>query len=211
MNNQPAASSQTSPASKQPANKNLIIIIVAVVIVVIIAIIGAIFFINSNKDDNNSSENDNQTSQDSNDSSNQEQKTLAISKLSVKYPSDSWQEEAAEDDNVSISKGDDYYLMLAHTTGEEQGAPEGETLTTEEFADIITEAYEEMGFEQSGGIKDQTINGKTWKRILVNGEGVWLTMLFYADGDDYYVATFGSESKDVPTEAEDILKTLTVK
>lgn len=210
--NATSTSSPETPTNSTPKNKGLIIGVITIVIVAIIAIVATVLIINSNKDNN--STNQDQTSQGSNDKTDDkqsEQKTLSIADLSVKYPAGSWKEEDAEDDNVSISKGDEYYLMLAHTTGQEQGATEGQTFTTEEFADVITATYDEMGFEQSGSITDQTINGKTWKRAQVSSDGVWLTMLFCADGDDYYVVTFGSESRSVPTEAEDILKTLTIK
>lgn len=214
MSGNPAqpTSPAAAPTNSTPKNKGLIIGVVIIVIVAIIAIVATVLIVNSNKDNN--STNQDQTSQGSDnktDDKQSEQKTLSIADLSIKYPADSWKEEDAEDDNVSISKGDEYYLMLAHTTGQEQGAAEGQTFTTEEFADVITATYDEMGFEQSGSITDQTINGKTWKRAQVSSDGVWLTMLFCADGDDYYVVTFGSESKSVPTEAEDILKTLTIK
>lgn len=45
------------------------------------------------------------------------------------------------------------------------------------------------------------------------GEKAWTTVLFLADGIDYYIVTFASTatSSDVPEDVEEMIKSLTVK
>lgn len=208
-NNQPTPSSATS---KNPANKNLIIIIIAVVIVAIIAIVGIVFAINSGKDDN--SDNQDQTSQESGDSSSSsnqpaEKKTLSISNLSMQYPAEGWEidTEDMDDDTVAIDNGEDCYVMLAHTSGTE-------SLTTEEFATASADVYsDQMGMEVREDLKAQTINGKEWYSITVYGSDVWLKLLFFAEDDDYYIVTYGSDSNSKlnTQEAKDMINSLTIK
>lgn len=135
-------------------------------------------------------------------------KTLSVSKLSMKYPSKGWKLDDSEidgaDGTASISKGDDNYVLL--TTVESDAG-----LTTKEFADSSMSSYKSSGFIVKESLSAVKIGGKEWYKARMYGQGAYATVLFNATGEDYYIATFASVSKDESEEVKKMIETLTIK
>lgn len=202
-------------ANKSKNNKNLILMIVTLVSVVVIAIATTVLVmaaINSGKEptDNNSSSNQTASSSDNEKEETPVEtktETLTLSGLSMEYTSPTWKKDStAGSDAAAVYKGKDYYMMLAHTKAAQK-------MTSKEFAEASIDSYEDMGFKVVEGLKAQTINGTEWQRVKLFGEKAWTTVLFLANGTDYYIVTFASTTTaaTTPEDAEAMIQSLTVK
>lgn len=200
-----------APADKKSKNnKNLILMIASLVSVVVIVISVVVIVMAVTKGDDKSGQGDEtSSSEDKEEEKPVETKTetLAISKLSMKYTYPTWKKDSSAGSGaVAVYKGKDYYMMLAHTAAAQK-------ISSKEFAEASVKSYEEMNFEVKEKLKVQTINGAEWQRVKLYGEKAWTTVLFLADGIDYYIVTFASTatSSDVPEDVEEMIKSLTVK
>lgn len=135
-------------------------------------------------------------------------KTLSTGGISMKYPNKGWKLDDSEidgaDGTASISKGNDNYVLL--TTVESDAG-----YTTKEFADGSMSSYKSSGFSVTESLAAVKINGKEWYKARMYGQGAYATVLFYASGDDYYIATFASTSKEESEEVKKMIETLSVK
>lgn len=206
-NKKSAQTSKAVTADKSKKNKNLILMIVTAVSVVAIAVSVTVMVMAAIKSEEESKDGGQTSSVSDKDETPVETstKTLTISKLSMEYTYPTWKKDSSAGSGaVAVYKGEDYYMMLAHTASAQK-------ITSKAFAEASVESYEKMDFEIKEKLKAQTINGKEWQRVKLYGEKTWTTVLFLADGIDYYIVTFGTtKSDEIPEDAEKMIKSLTI-
>ena len=207
----PATGTQPAPAAKP--NKNLWMMIAAIASVVVIVVVVVLFIVLGGKDkDNNGDDASNKgdSSQVDSDKDSKDEgkldKTLAVTGMTMHYGS-GWKVDKTDENENGIYKGDEYYILLNHVDGA------GKKFTTKEYAEAFLSAFEDSDVYD---IREKPVatkvNGLEWQKAVVYAEGVWMTMWFYADGTDYYLATFGNmKSSKVPAEIQAMIDTLTIK
>lgn len=213
---QPAATDTATaqPATGAKANKNLWMMIAAIASVVVIVIVVVLFIVLGGKDKDNNGDNSGNggdssqvdSDKDQGSSDNKLDKTLAVTGLTMKYGS-GWKVDKTDDDENGIYKGNDYYILLNHVDGA------GKKFTTKEYAEAFLSAFEDNdAYDIREKPSATKVNGLEWQKAVVYTEGVWMTLWFYADGTEYYLATFGNmESSKIPAEVQAMIDTLTVK
>ncbi len=190
---------------------------VAAVLVVVMVILAFTMGEPTEKDDDEKTDNGGDSSQvdDKKDEEDKEEdknitldKTLATGGISMKYPSKGWKLDDSKidgaDGTASISKGNNNYVLL--TTVESDAG-----LSTKEFADGSMSSYKTSGFMVTEALAATKIDGKEWYKARMYGQGAYATVLFYAAGNDYYIATFASTSKDESEEIKKMIETLAIK
>lgn len=207
----PATTDKTA-GLKSKKNKNLILMIATLVSVVVIAISVTVMVLAATKDDDEADKGG-QTSSAGKDDGKDEKpvetttETLTVSNLSMKYKSPTWKKDSTTGSGeAAIYRGKDEYLMMAYTKSSQK-------ITSKEFAEASVESYEDLGFEVKQALKAQTINGTEWQRVELYGQKAWTTVLFLANGTEYYIVTFANttSSSAIPADVEEMIKSLTIK
>lgn len=135
-------------------------------------------------------------------------KTLSTSGLSMKYPGKGWKLENSKiegaDSVASISKGNDSSVLLTAVESEAG-------LTTKQFAESSMSSYKTSGFTTVQALTAVKINGKEWYKARLYGQGAYATVMFAAEGNDYYIVTFADMNKEESAEVKQMIETLTIK